>query len=381
MKINPALVLSKDEKSRGERTRQKDSIWSREITFTGKTAGSSFKSRFFAELALLVSSGMDIRRSLDIIEGGTAKVREREMICSLKEFIINGSSISEAIEKSGRFEPYDIMTLSMGEETGALSVVLDSLAVHYARKISQRRQVTGALTYPVLVLVTTLASLFFMLNYIVPMFEDVFKRFQGELPPLTKAIVRLSGSFGGIALGLLLVTGAVILLVLINRKKEWFRAFTASVISKIPVAGDIVTLNYRVRFTQIMALLISSKVHLVKGLEMARKVIGFYPAERALATIFTEISSGVSLSDAMEKHGFFDRKIVAMTRVGEEVNKLDTIYDQLYKQYSEDLDVRIRTLNNLLEPVLIIFVGLMVGIILVAMYLPIFQMGINIGGN
>jgi type IV pilus assembly protein PilC len=381
MKIDPVIVTTRDEKSGGERTRQKDSIWSREITFTGKTAGSSFKSRFFAELALLVSSGMDIRRSLDIIEGGTAKVKEREMICSLKEFIINGFSISEAIEKSGRFEPYDIMTLSMGEETGALSVVLDSLAVHYARKISQRRQVTGALTYPVLVLVTTLASLFFMLNYIVPMFEDVFKRFQGELPPLTKAIVRLSGSFGGIALGLLFVTGAVILLVLINRKKERFRAFSAKVISKTPVAGDIVTLNYRVRFTQIMALLISSKVHLVKGLEMARKVIGYYPAERALATIVTEISSGVSLSDAMVKHGFFDRKIVAMTRVGEEVNRLETIYDQLYKQYSEDLDVRIRTMNNLLEPVLIIFVGLMVGIILVAMYLPIFQMGINIGGN
>lgn len=189
MKIDPTLVLSKDEKSGGERTRQKDSIWSREITFTGKTAGSSFKARFFAELALLVSSGMDIRRSLDIIEGGTAKVKEREMISSLKEFIINGSSISEAIEKSGRFEPYDIMTLSMGEETGALSVVLDSLAVHYARKISQRRQVTGALTYPVLVLVTTLASLFFMLNYIVPMFEDVFKRFQGELPQIGRAHV------------------------------------------------------------------------------------------------------------------------------------------------------------------------------------------------
>lgn len=381
MKIDPALVIGKEEKSGSERKRQKDSIWSREITFTGKTAGNSFKSRFFAELALLVSSGMDIRRSLDIIEGGTAKEKERVMISSLKEFIINGSSISEAIEKSGRFEPYDFMTLSMGEETGALSEVLDSLAVHYARKISQRRQVTGALTYPVLVLVTALASLFFMLNYIVPMFEDVFKRFQGELPPLTKAIVRLSGSFGGIALGLLLVTGVVMLLVIINRRKEWFRAYTARVIRKIPVAGNIVTLNYWVRFTQIMALLISSKVHLVKGLEMARKVIGYYPAESALSSIVTEISSGASLSDAMEKHGFFDRKIVAMTRVGEEVNKLDTIYDQLYRQYSEDLDVRIRTMNNLLEPVLIIFVGLMVGIILVAMYLPIFQMGINIGGN
>lgn len=381
MKIDPVIVITRKEKSGSEPMRHKESIWLREISFTGKAAGSVFKARFFAELALLVSSGMDIRRSLDIIEGGTAKEKEREMIKSLKEFIINGSSISEAIEKSGRFELYDVMTMSMGEETGALSEVLNSLAVHYARKTSQRKQVTGALTYPVLVLLTTLASLFFMLNYIVPMFEDVFKRFQGELPPLTKAIVRLSESFGGIALGLLVVTGAVIFLVLLNHKKEWFRSFMTRIIRKIPVAGDFVTLNYRVRFTQIMSLLISSKVHLVKGLEMARKVIGYYPAERALESIVTEISSGVSLSDAMGKHGFFDRKIVAMTRVGEEVNKLDTIYDQLYKQYSEDLDVRVRTMNNLLEPVLIIFVGLMVGIILVAMYLPIFQMGINIGGN
>lgn len=381
MKIDPVLAINREEKTRQERIGQTESLWSREISFNGGSARSSFKARFFAELALLISSGMDIRRSLDIIEGGTVKEKERLMISSIREYIINGSSISEAVEKSGRFEPYDIMTLAMGEETGALSEVLNSLSVHYSRRISQRRQVTGALTYPFLVLVTAIVSMLFMLNYIVPMFEDVFQRFKGELPPLTKAIIALSGSFAGIAWVLVAIGLAVTFTVLMNRKKPWFRAFTASVVGKLPVAGDIVMLSYRVRYTQIMALLVSSRVHLIKCLEMARSVIGYYPVENALGEIITQVSSGVSLSDAMEKYGFFDRKMVAMTRVGEEVNRLDTIYEQLYKQYSEDLDVRIRTMNNLLEPVLIIFVGLMVGIILVAMYLPIFQMGINVGSN
>lgn len=198
---------------------------------------------------------------------------------------------------------------------------------------------------------------------------------------LTKAIIAVSDSFMKVFWFLLATVLIVSYVAMTNRKKKWFRALMARLIHRIPVAGEIVMLSYKVQFTQILSLLVSSKVHLIKGLNMIKKVIGYYPLERALEEIIVKITSGVSLSEAMEQHRFFDRKMIAMTKVGEEVNRLDTIYEQLYKQYSDELDVKIRTMNNLLEPVLIIFVGLMVGIILVAMYLPIFQMGINIGGN
>jgi len=381
MKIDTALSYGITDRSSRNKTQKKESIWTKDLSLSGKTVRSTFKARFFSELALLISSGMDLRRSLDIIEGGTLKEKERTLLTAIRESIVNGLSLSEAIDKNGSFEPYDIMTLAMGEETGALAEVLNSLSVHYSKKISQRRQVTGALTYPFLVMATTIVSLFFMLNYIVPMFEDVFKRFQGELPPLTRAIIAASDSFMRVFWSLLAITLIITYFAVVNRRKEWFRAFTAKLVCRIPVAGDIVMLSYKVRYTQTLALLVSSRVHLIKGLEMIRKVIGYYPLERALEGIIESISTGVTLTEAMDQYNFFDRKMVAMTRVGEEVNRLDTIYEQLYRQYSDELDVRIRTMNNLLEPVLIIFVGLMVGVILVAMYLPIFQMGINIGGS
>jgi len=381
MKIETVLTREIKDASRNERAEKKGSIWSKEIAFLPTTGNNTFKARFFAELSLLISSGMDIRRSLDIIEGGTAKEKERNLLSGIKGSVVNGSSLSEALGETGRFELYDTMTLAIGEETGALSGVLDSLSVYYSKKISQRRQIIGALTYPGLVFATTIVSLVFMLNYIVPMFEDVFQRFRGELPPLTKAIIAVSDSFMNVFWVLLIIMLIITHVSLTNRNRDWFRSLKSTLSVRTPVFGEIVMLTYKVRYCQTLALLVSSRIHLLKALGMIKSVIGYYPLENDMDEIIEKISAGISLSEAMESSAFFDRKMIAMTKVGEEVNRLDTIYEQLYKQYSEDLDVRIRTMNNLLEPVLIIFVGLMVGVILVAMYLPIFQMGINIGGN
>jgi type IV pilus assembly protein PilC len=220
-----------------------------------------------------------------------------------------------------------------------------------------------------------------MLNYIVPMFEDVFQRFRGELPPLTKAIIAVSDSFMNVFWVLLIIMLIIIYIYLTNRNRDWFRSLKTTLSGRTPVFGKIFMLTYKVRYCQTLALLVSSRIHLLKALGMLKSVIGYYPLEKDMDEIIKKISAGISLSEAMESSAFFDRKMIAMTKVGEEVNRLDTIYEQLYRQYSDELDVRIKTMNSLLEPLLIIFVGLMVGVILIAMYLPIFQLGINIGGN
>jgi len=379
MKIDSTIVKKTVREEEGKRSTRSKSIWNRDISVSFLNNDNVFKSHFYSEMSVLAGSGMDIRRSLEIISSGSTKQKEIEITDKIRESIVSGSSLSDALSATGKFSLYDTSSVNIGEESGALSEVLSELSVYYSKKISQKRQITGALTYPVLVLFTAVLSLVFMLNYIVPMFEDVFKRFKGTLPPLTRNIIRLSDSFMTYAWIIAGIVTTMFLICYFNRKEEWFRRLSSKTVLSLPVVKDVVSLTYKVRYCQTMRLLIRSKVHLLDAIGLLEKIIGFYPLERAMKEIKTNIAAGMSLSDAMEKYPIFDRKMIAMTRVAEEVNKLDVLYDQLYKQYTEELDVKIKTMNSLLEPMLIIFVGGLVGIILIAMYMPIFQLGTNIG--
>lgn len=153
---------------------------------------------------------------------------------------------------------------------------------------------------------------------------------------------------------------------------------SSNILLKVPIVGPIINLTYKTRFCQTMKLLIGSKVHLLEAIGLIKQMIGFYPFENALEEIKTKLANGIPFSAAMEEYPIFDKKLVSMSRVAEEVNKLDVVYEQLYLQYSEELDTKIKTMNNLLEPILIIFVGGIVALILVSMYMPIFQIGTGI---
>lgn len=378
MSINPGATLDSEKHEMIDSEHR--SFWSKEITLFSNRKSFSFICRFFSELALLIEAGIDVHKTLEIIGGTCSKESENTTLKLIKEAIVNGSTLSEALDTTRRFTKYDIMTIAIGEETGELSTVLKSLSNYYTKKIAQRKQIIGALSYPILVLITTVLSMVFMFNYLIPMFEDVFKRFNGTLPPLTRSVIALSETFNRIGWVILLILAVIITTAFICRKKDWYRTFSSALIERIPIVKDISILTYKARFCQTLALLISSKVHLQEALRLIKDVIGYYPLETALSIIIEDISSGKSLSEAITSYRFFDRKMVSMTLVGEEVNKLDVIYEQLSTQYSNELDVKIKSMNSLLEPVLIIFVGAMVGVILISMYLPIFQLGLNMGG-
>ncbi len=378
MKINTASLLQKPKKSTTDTNNNGTGIFNKEIKFSFLNNSNQFKSRFFSETAVLLSSGMDLKKTLEIILSGLTKKNEILIVDNILKSIINGNSLSIALEKSNVFTPYDFFSVKIGEESGCQSSVLRELSVYYSKRISQQRQITGALTYPALVLFTTLISLIFMLNFIVPMFEDVFQRFKGNLPPITRFVIALSDSFSKYALMFLFLSFVFIIFFTLNRKKNWFRKFSSSLLLNIPIVGHIVKLTYITRFCQTLKLLIGAKVHLLDAIGLIRKMIGFYPLETALDDFKIKLARGINLSTAMESYAFFDRKLIAMTKVAEEVNKLDVVYEQLFQQYSDELDTKIKTMNNLLEPILIIFVGGLVALILVSMYMPIFQIGTSI---
>ena len=205
MQINTTHILSEIHSVPDKAKNNKDNISNRPLSFQFFINKNLLKCRFFSELSVLISSGVDIKKSFEIISYGITRQNDKQIINKMLNIIIKGSSLSTALEKSDFFSVYDYYSVRIGEEGGSLSSVLKELAAYYSRKIVQQRQIRSALAYPILVLFTSIFSLMFMLNYIVPMFEDVFLRFHGTLPSLTKSIIVLSDSFSKYAFYFLMV--------------------------------------------------------------------------------------------------------------------------------------------------------------------------------
>lgn len=377
--INSAALLSHNSEKPSRKLSQRD-LFSREISLPAMRGQSQIriKHSFFSELSVLLSAGMDLRSSFEIIISGLIKESQKVFYNGIFSSILKGDSLADSLKKSDAFTVYDCYSVRIGEESGTLARVISELAGFYAKRIWQRKQVLSALTYPVLVLCTTILSMYFMLSFVVPMFEDVFLRFSGELPAITRFVINLSDSFP-LFLAFLIVSLLIFgSLCWYYRNEEWYKRYTSIFLMRLPIFGKVTALVYRVRFCQTLKLLLGSGVHLLESVALVREMIGFYPYEKALEKIHSDLSEGRSLAEAMEPFLIFDRRLIALTRVAEEVNKLEMMYDQLYQVYSAELDNRIKTMNSLLEPVLIIFVGGLVAFILISMYLPIFQIGIGL---
>ncbi|HEY4789564.1 MAG TPA: type II secretion system F family protein [Bacteroidales bacterium] len=348
------------------------------ISFFKNRFGDKKKEKFFSELGILLSSGLDISNAFRLIIEQEAKENERQVYKSIYENLLKGKNLSDSLMNSEKFSEYDFFSVKMGEESGQLSEVLNELSFFYAKKIKYKRKLISVLTYPSVVLIAAVGAVIFMLNFLVPTFVDVFKRTNSDLPGITKFIISLS-KMTSEKLPLIIVLFLILVIsIYINRRKEFIRRTGASILLKLPIFGNIFKLVYVERFLLSMVLLTKSKVSVVKSIGLAKRMIQFYPFEAALGKIEADLLHGKQLHESMNSFPIFDKKIVSLVRVGEEVNQLSSIFEKLNKQYSDDLDYKINNIGNLLEPILIIFIGLFVAIILIAMYLPIFQIGSNI---
>lgn len=339
-----------------------------------KKINNKIKERFYSEMGILLSSGIDIKSAFDIIIDQQKKESDKALFQQIHNGIMNGQSLSESLQLTNKFSAYEYFSIKIGEESGQITTVLNSLSSYYNRRIKQQRQLVSSLTYPVLVIVVALLVLIFMLNFIVPMFSNVFARFGNELPQLTQFVIKVSDFFRN-NLGKLFTTLILIVIgfVLANRTKN-FKMFVSKLILRLPYFGDLIRHVQLVRFFQSMSLLISSKTPMLHAIDLVRNMINFLPLKAALEQISKDILHGGSINQSMAKYTFFDKRIIALVKVAEEVNQLDFIFTKLYEQYSDELDHRTGMLGNVLEPVLIIGVGILVLLILVSMYLPLFQL-------
>lgn len=350
----------------------------RDISLFGSKISDKKKERFYSDLGILLSSGIDIKTSLELVVEDQKKDKDKTFFEKIKDNVLNGESLSEALLQSGKFSNYEYYSLKIGEESGQIINVLNELAQFFSKKIKQKRQLVSAFSYPIMVLVTAVVAVMFMMNFIVPMFEDVFKRFNGKLPYLTEVIIRISDVISAYAGYFFLILFSIIAFLFTQRKSNWYRNIASKIMMRMPIFGIIVKKIYLARFCQSMALLIASKTPMLRAIQLVHNMIGFYPFEKALEIIENDIMNGTSLNKSMRKFNIFDNRTISLVKVAEEVNQLDSIFERLSKQYSEELEHRIGMMSSLLEPLMIVFVGALVAVILIAMYLPLFQLSSSI---
>lgn len=346
----------------------------KDISFK-KGISDKIKERFYSDLGILLSSGIDIKTALELIVQEKKKKNKVLIFETIKDNVIKGNSLSEAMNNTKKFSLYEYYSIKIGEETGRISEILEDLSVFYNNKIAQKRQIMNAFSYPILVLSVALAVVIFMMNVIVPMFKDVFSRFNNDLPALTSFIIKIS-EFVSANVYLFVLFALTLGFVIITQKnKNWYRRLSSSILLKMPLFGKLTSKIYQARFFQSMALLIGSKVPIIQALDLVKNMMSFYPYEKALTNISDDILAGKTLNESMRKFSLFDNRTLSLIKVAEEVNQLDSIFEKLNKQYTEEIKHSISLLNGVLEPIMIIFIGVMVGVILISMYLPLFQLG------
>ncbi|WP_257668264.1 type II secretion system F family protein [Parapedobacter tibetensis] len=339
------------------------------------TFGDKQKEAFYHELGILLTAGIDLKSTLDMLIGQQQNKRNKAMLSQVQEAVVQGSSLSGAMQQHTPFSAYEYHSVQIGEETGKIAPVLQDLALYFRKRLKQKRQITSALTYPCIVVLTSMGAIFFMMNFIVPMFADIFQRSGSDLPPITQFIVSVS-TFTRKYLPLtLLALVALAIWLYTQRLTGWYRKWMAQLMLHLPIFGSMVRKIYLARFCNSMALLTGAKVPLIRALQLCKQMVGFYPIERSLVTVEDRILHGHSLHSSLAAYAIYDSKLISLVKVGEEVNQLADFFGKVADQYNDEVEYQSATIAALLEPLIIIFLGLFVGLILIAMYLPMFQMG------
>jgi type II secretory pathway component PulF len=356
-----------------------ENMLKKEITFFGTSFSSKKKYEFYNELAVLLKAGITVKDTLQLIKENLKKTNDKIIIEEILNKVINGVPFSDAVFASKQFSEYEYYSVKIGEETGTLAKVCKSLATFFERKNEQKRIIISALTYPCIVLSTAILVVIFMLSFVVPMFQDIFNQNKIELPFLTQVIIGFSNAiknYGGY-----LVFGIIALIVFakIMLKNESVKEIVHNIILKTPIVGKFITKIYLAQFTQAISLLTTAKIPMLNSIQLVKKMIEFIPLKKSLQKVEDSILKGNLLSQSLAGNKMFDDRIISLVKVAEETNQTEFVFNQLNEQYNNEVVQQSKLIATIIEPFIIIIVGLIVGVLLVALYLPMFKLSSVIG--
>jgi type IV pilus assembly protein PilC len=340
----------------------------------GNKISDSQKERLFYDLFNLLDAGADLLRSVQIQIGHTSKKHIKAFLQSVHDNLVKGDDLYTAFRKNGQFTPFETYSIKIGEETGRLPRVLEALAVHFKERVALRRLLFEALSYPIFILLTTIFIVGFMLTIVVPMFKDMFIRMGAELPAITKWVLAVSETLTGNTWLVLVLTFLICAAVGFAFRNGAIRHRFQGIIIKMPYLGGVILQGHIYRWTQVMQLMAESSIPLETALELSHEMIQFHPLKREIILLREGIRRGDQLADILSKSRIFPSDMVVLIEIGEETNRLDSMYAKINQQQKDKIQYRTKLVSKILEPVMIVIIGALVGFILVAMYLPIFEL-------
>jgi type IV pilus assembly protein PilC len=352
-----------------------------------KRGSSLFKARkkkiitkdiavFTRQLATMLQAGIPIAQSFDIVGKGHENPSMQELILAIKNDIESGTNLTAALAKHPRyFDELYCNLVAAGEQAGILDGILDKLAVYKEKIEAIKGKIKSALFYPAAVVGVACIITAILLYFVIPQFEGLFKGAGADLPALTQIVVGLSRGFR--ESWYIIVPGAVGSIVFLiysyKRSLKMQHAFDRLIL-RAPVIGIIVKKATIARFARTLATMFAAGVPLVEALESVAGASGNRLYFEGTQAIRTDVSTGMQLQAAMNATGLFPNVVIQMVAIGEESGELDTMLSKVADFYEREVDDAVAALSSLLEPIIMVFLGVIIGGLVVAMYLPIFKM-------
>ena len=348
-------------------------------------AGSSISARdiaiFSRQIATMMASGVPMVQSFDIIGSGQTNPRMKKMIFDIKADIEGGSSLHEAISKHpAQFDELYRNLVKAGEGAGVLDTVLDTVATYKERIEAIKGKIKKALFYPIAVIAVALIVCSILLIFVIPQFEDVFKGFGADLPAFTQLLVELSRFMVSYWwLVLLGVVAAVFAFITALKRSQSFARLFDRFLLKMPVIGQIMHQSAISRFARTLALTFKAGVPLVEALETVGGATGSMVYAEAVARIRQDVAVGYTLNMSMKQVDLFPPMVVQMIAIGEEAGALDTMLFKVAEFYEQEVNNAVDAMASLIEPFIMVIIGVLVGSMVIGMYLPIFKLAATVG--
>jgi type IV pilus assembly protein PilC len=332
---------------------------------------------FSRQLSTMMAAGVPLVQALEIVGRGHANPSMGEMVLAIKASIEGGSSLAESLARFPRqFDDLYVNLVDAGEKSGALETLLDKIATYKEKTESLKKKVKKALTYPAAVVVVAFIVTGILLYFVVPQFRDLFVGFGADLPAFTKMVISLSDFVKNYYwLIVLIVIGSVFGFREAHHRSPAFRRLLDRTMLKLPVIGGILYKGAVARFARTLSTMFAAGVPLVDAMDSVAKAAGNIVFTEAIFTMRDQVATGTQLQLTMQQSGMFPAMATQMVAIGEESGSLDHMCSKVAEFYEEEVDVMVDNLTALLEPMIMVVLGVMVGGLVIAMYLPIFKLG------
>ena len=330
---------------------------------------------FCRQFSTMIDAGLPIIQCLDILQAQQDNKTFKKMLKDIKSSVESGQTLAESLKKyPDQFDELFVNMVAAGEAGGILDVILRRLSAYMEKAAKLRAQVKGAMTYPLVTIIIAIGVVAVILVFVIPVFEEMFADFGEALPGPTLIVIAMSDFV--IDNILYLIIGIVLFIFAFRRllKTERGRALFDETILKLPVVGILIRKVAVAKFTRTMGTMLSSGVAILEALDIVAKTSGNKTIENALYNVRTSIAEGQTIADPLSRTGVFPPMVCQMIAVGESTGAVDAMMEKIADFYEEEVDQAVENLTAMIEPFMLVFLGIVIGGLVISMYLPIFQM-------